>query len=74
LIPLKNERKEVTGLLWIVHDLRNEYQLRKEQEKAEQIINNIDQIYFEIDSVEFLNTSTGRQRFSGTGKERTDRP
>lgn len=34
LIPLMNERKEVTGILWIVHDLTKEVLLQKKETEA----------------------------------------
>jgi PAS domain S-box-containing protein len=48
LIPIK-VHEEVTSVLWIVHDLNKEYRLAEEQRKAEQILNSINEIYFELD-------------------------
>jgi PAS domain S-box-containing protein len=48
LIPVKVDN-EVTSILWIVHDLNKEYRLAEEQRKAEQILNSINEIYFELD-------------------------
>jgi PAS domain S-box-containing protein len=49
LIPIKDERDEVTGILWIVHDLIGQYQLEQEQRKANQILESIDEAYVEIE-------------------------
>jgi PAS domain S-box-containing protein len=36
LTPVKDERDEVTAILWIVHDLTNELQIRQEKQRAQQ--------------------------------------
>ncbi|HEU4633623.1 MAG TPA: PAS domain S-box protein [Flavisolibacter sp.] len=38
LIPLKNERQEVTGILWITHDLSSEWQLQRESMSANELL------------------------------------
>jgi PAS domain S-box-containing protein len=49
LIPIVGDRNETIGLLWIVHDLRKELQIMREQKKASQIINLISDVYFILD-------------------------
>lgn len=36
LVPLKTEKSEVSGILWIVHDLTNEYHLQEVQKLVQQ--------------------------------------
>jgi PAS domain S-box-containing protein len=50
LIPVKNEREEVTAILWIVHDLSHELQVQKEQRRASRILETIDELYIELDA------------------------
>lgn len=38
LVPIKNEKEEVVGLLWMAHDLANEYRLLEEQQKAKEVL------------------------------------
>ncbi|HEU4470996.1 MAG TPA: PAS domain S-box protein, partial [Flavisolibacter sp.] len=49
LIPIKDEKDEVTGILWIVHDLIGEYRLAQQQRKASQILESINEAYVEVD-------------------------
>ena len=49
LIPIKNETEEVIGILWMVHDLTKEFLLKKEQERAGQILDTIKEVYIELD-------------------------
>jgi PAS domain S-box-containing protein len=54
LLPIKNDRGEVSSVLWITHDLSNEYLLRKEQQRAERVMNSIDEAYVELDGNQVL--------------------
>ena len=38
LTPVKNERGDVTAVLWVVHDLSREWQLQQEQKKAAELL------------------------------------
>ncbi|MBD0296586.1 MAG: PAS domain-containing protein, partial [Flavisolibacter sp.] len=49
LIPVKNEKEEVTAVLWIVHDLSKEYALAQEQRRASRIFDTIRELYVELD-------------------------
>jgi PAS domain S-box-containing protein len=49
LIPVKNEKDETSAILWILHDLSKEYDLMKEQRRSGEIINALNENYFEID-------------------------
>lgn len=49
LIPIKNEKGEVASVLWITHDLTNEYLLRLEQQRGARLMNNISEAYIELD-------------------------
>jgi PAS domain S-box-containing protein len=49
LVPIKDEKNNVSGILWIVHDLTKEYMLVREQRKANQILDTINEVYFELD-------------------------
>ena len=49
LIPVKNKVGEVTAVLWVLHDLSKEIKLAQQQQKADIILQSIDDAYFEID-------------------------
>ena len=49
LIPIKDERNDVTGVLWIVHDLVSEFHLAQHQRKANHILDSINEAYVEVD-------------------------
>jgi PAS domain S-box-containing protein len=49
LIPIKNEKGEVASVLWITHDLTNEYLLRLEQQRGARLMNSISEAYIELD-------------------------
>ncbi|HEY0067346.1 MAG TPA: PAS domain S-box protein, partial [Flavisolibacter sp.] len=49
LIPIKNEKGDVASVLWITHDLTNEYLLRLEQQRGARLMNNISEAYIELD-------------------------
>ena len=49
LIPIKDELGEVAGILWMVHDFSKEVRLKHEQARANQILNTIQEVYFELD-------------------------
>jgi PAS domain S-box-containing protein len=49
LIPIKNEKEEVASVLWITHDLTNEYLLRLEQQRGARLMNSISEAYVELD-------------------------
>jgi PAS domain S-box-containing protein len=61
LIPIKNEKKEVTSILWITHDFSKEYKLLEDQKKAFQILDNIEEACYELDTagkILFVNRKT----------------
>jgi PAS domain S-box-containing protein len=50
LIPIKDDKNnEVTGILWIVHDLAGEFKLALQQRKANHILESINECYAEVD-------------------------
>ena len=49
LLPVKNETNEIIAVLWVLHDLSKDYQLVQQQLKTNEIINALDEIYFELD-------------------------
>jgi PAS domain S-box-containing protein len=49
LVPVKNERGEVTAVLWITHDFSKEYRLLAEQKIAHEILDTVDEACFELD-------------------------
>ncbi|HEV7621162.1 MAG TPA: PAS domain-containing protein, partial [Flavisolibacter sp.] len=50
LIPVKNHRNEVTAVLWMLHDLSKEHELRKLQTRAGEFMEAINENYFELDN------------------------
>lgn len=50
LIPVKDEKNEVTSVLWIVHNLSSEFQLQQQQKRADDILNHIQEGCVELDS------------------------
>ncbi len=50
LIPIKNERKEVTSILWIVHDLIKEYLLQQQKAKENVVLDALNENYYELDA------------------------
>ncbi len=50
LLPVANEKGEVEAVLWMVHDLTNEFILTKEQKKAQQILDTIQEACVELDA------------------------
>jgi PAS domain S-box-containing protein len=49
LIPITDEHDEISGVLWIVHDLIAEYHLVNQQRKAGHILESINEAYIETD-------------------------
>ncbi|MDB5251849.1 MAG: hypothetical protein JWP27_1018 [Flaviaesturariibacter sp.] len=49
LVPIRNERDDVTAVLWIHHDLSHEIRLRRQLEKSNDILENIKEAYIELD-------------------------
>jgi PAS domain S-box-containing protein len=49
LIPVKNEKGEVTSVLWITHDFSKEYKLLEDQKRAYHILDNIEEACYELD-------------------------
>ena len=49
LIPIKDEHDEVTTVLWVVHNLINEYRLMQQQRKASFILDSMNELYIELD-------------------------
>lgn len=54
LVPVKNEKGNVIAVLWMLHDLTNEYLLIKEQRKANAILDTINEACFELDTAETI--------------------
>jgi PAS domain S-box-containing protein len=50
LIPIKNDKEEVTSVLWITHDFSKEYKLVEEQKKAYTILDTIEEACYELDT------------------------
>ncbi|HYK57143.1 MAG TPA: PAS domain S-box protein, partial [Flavisolibacter sp.] len=49
LVPVKNDTGEVIAVLWILHDLTKEMQLLKQKQKADVLLNTINEVCFELD-------------------------
>jgi PAS domain S-box-containing protein len=49
LVPVKNETGEVIAVLWILHDLTKEMQLLRQKQKADVLLNTINEVCFELD-------------------------
>lgn len=49
LIPTYDERGEVSGILWIVHDLIKEYELQKRVVKEIEVLDALNENYVELD-------------------------
>jgi PAS domain S-box-containing protein len=50
LIPVKNDKEEVTSVLWITHDFSKEYKLVEEHKKAFTILDTIEEACYELDT------------------------
>jgi PAS domain S-box-containing protein len=50
LIPIKGEKEEVSSILWIMHDVTKDHELRLQQAKADTILNTIDEGFYELDA------------------------
>lgn len=50
LVPFKDDHEEVTGILWIVHDLYKDRQLLLQQKKTYDIIDALKEGYYELDT------------------------
>jgi PAS domain S-box-containing protein len=50
LIPVKNDKEEVTSVLWITHDFSKEYKLVEEHKKAFTILDTIEEACYELDA------------------------
>jgi PAS domain S-box-containing protein len=49
LIPLFDDRNQVTGILWVVHDFTNDVILEKHSRKSVEIFNSLNESYLELD-------------------------
>jgi PAS domain S-box-containing protein len=70
LVPIKDEEEEVSGVLWITHDLINEYELQTHHNSEHEILEALNEDYYELDSdyrIRYINQN-GLQ-FLGKGKE-----
>ena len=66
LIPLKNEAQKVTGILWIVHDLSTEYNLGLQEQRAIEILDVLNENYFELDrEFRFLHVNHKSEEYFG---------
>lgn len=50
LIPVKDEKEQIVAVLWIQHDLSNEFDLINQQKKSADIVNALNENYFELDA------------------------
>ncbi len=50
LIPIRNEDEDVSGVLWIAHDLTKDYQLQINSAKEREVLEALNENYIEIDS------------------------
>lgn len=70
LIPIKDELNEVNAVLWVLHDLTKEYQLQKQQKKADNILNALNDAYMELDAnFNFVYINAKAEALLGKGKE-----
>ncbi|WP_121357452.1 PAS domain-containing protein [Flavisolibacter nicotianae] len=70
LVPFKDDKEEVTGILWIVHDLYKDRQLLLQQRKTYDIIDALNEGYYELDTgyrVKYINQSA--EKFFNGGKD-----
>jgi PAS domain S-box-containing protein len=49
LIPTRDETGEVVGVLWMVHDLLNEFELQKRAVKENEVLDALNENYLELD-------------------------
>lgn len=49
LAPIKNDRGDVTAVLWMHHDLSKEILLQRQLKKSDEILSNIREAYLELD-------------------------
>jgi PAS domain S-box-containing protein len=49
LIPIRNEKGEVSGILWMVHDLLKELELQKRTVKENEVLDALNESYLELD-------------------------
>ena len=49
LIPTRDELGEVSGILWMVHDLRKEFELQKRAVKENEVLDALNESYVELD-------------------------
>jgi PAS domain S-box-containing protein len=50
LIPIKDEDDDVSGVLWIAHDLTREYELQLHYAKEREVLEALNENYYELDS------------------------
>ncbi|MEI6945966.1 PAS domain S-box protein [Paraflavisolibacter sp. H34] len=58
LVPVKNEKEEVSAVLWITHDFTSEFKVREEQKMALKILDTIEEACIQLNEqavVTFLN-------------------
>jgi PAS domain S-box-containing protein len=75
LIPITNDAGTVTAVLWIHHDLSADIRMQKQLRKSDEILNNIQAVFVELDHdlhFRYLNpvaeTSIGRPRSELMGR------
>jgi PAS domain S-box-containing protein len=79
LVPIRNEKDEVTAVLWIHHDLSHEIRLRRQLKKSSDILDNIKEAYIELDEdavLQYVNPQAEalwkRSRANLVGRRLTD--
>ena len=78
LIPIRNDKQQVTAVLWMHHDLSHEIKLRRQLQKSADILSNISEAYVELDAeakLQFVNAQAeklwGRKQGDLIGKRLT---
>ncbi|HVG16310.1 MAG TPA: PAS domain S-box protein [Chitinophagaceae bacterium] len=70
LIPLKDDKEMVTGILWITHDLTKDQALNRNKRKTTEILDALNDSYVELDSeFRFLYLNPKGEEFFGQPKE-----
>jgi PAS domain S-box-containing protein len=49
LVPIKNDKEQARAILWIMHDVTHEVELNRQQQKADVILNTINEGFYELD-------------------------
>ncbi len=71
LVPVKDDKEEVTAVLWVQHDRSNDLLLKKQSQKALDIINSLNENYLELDN-EYRIVFVNRQTLKYFGKAEGD--